>query len=97
MIAIWELRHLADVQAEELRAGRTDTNAAAAALLMTRARLAKIYQEQGRTAEAQTNAQLALKLLGGLPVPSRKITNMETLLENVRKTDLLMQKQPKYE
>src|SRR5215210_4029998 len=59
-IAIWELRHLADMQTDELRQEQVYTNEVRAALLMTRARLAKLYHEQGRESEAQTNAQIAI-------------------------------------
>jgi hypothetical protein len=96
-IAIWELRHLADREAEQLRRERVYTNAATAALLMTRARLARLYHEQGKDPEAQTNAQLAISLLRGFPGNNTTATNLESLLEFLRATDAKARKEPKYE
>jgi hypothetical protein len=96
-IAIWELRHLADREAEQLRRERVYTNAAKAALLMTRARLAKLYHEQGKEPEAQTNAQIAISLLRGFPGNNTTATNLSSLLDFVRATDAKAKKEPKYE
>jgi hypothetical protein len=96
-VAIWELRHLADREAEELRRERVYTNAATAALLMTRARLARLYHEQGKDPEAETNAQLAIALLRGFPGNNTTATNLDSLLEFLRATDAKAKKEPKYE
>ena len=96
-IAIWELRHLADREAEQLRRERVYTNAAKAALLMTRTRLARLYHEQGKEPQAQTNAQLAISLLRGFPGNNTTATNLESLLEFLRATDAKAKKEPKYE
>ncbi len=96
-IAIWELRHLADRQAEEVRKERVYTNEARAALLMTRARLAKLYQEQGRESEAQTNAQIAVSMLSAFPGTNTTVTNLASLLERLRETDSRAKQLPKYE
>jgi hypothetical protein len=96
-IAIWELRHLADRQAEEVRKERTYTNEAKAALLMTRARLAKLYHEQGREREAQTNAQIAISMLSAFPGTNATVTNLPSLLERLRQTDTQAKQQPRYE
>lgn len=96
-IAIWELRHLADSEGEQLRREHVYTNAAKAALLMTRARLAKLYHAQGKDPEAQTNAQIAISLLAGFPGNRTTATNLESLLEFLRQTDDKAKKEPKYE
>lgn len=96
-IAIWELRHLADSEGEELRRETVYTNAAKAELLMTRARLAKLYHAQGRDPEAQTNAQIAISLLSGFPGNRTTATNLESLLKFVRETDDKAKKEPKYQ
>ena len=96
-IAIWELRHLADIEGEHLRREGVYTNAAKAALLMTRARLAKLYHAQGKEPEAQTNAQIAISLLSGFPGNRTTATNLESLLEFLRATDDKAKKEPKYE
>src|SRR6267154_5291824 len=57
-IAIWELRHLADMEAEQLRRERVTTNEVKVAMLITRARLAKLYLQQRLELEAQTNANI---------------------------------------
>jgi len=95
--AIWELRHLADREGERLRRERVYTNAAKAALLMTRARLAKLYYDQGKEPEAQTNAQIAISLLRGFPGNNTTATNLSSLLEFLRATDAKAKKEPKYE
>jgi hypothetical protein len=92
-VAVWELRHLADMQSEELRDERVHTNEVRAALLMTRARLAKLYHEQGREPEAQTNAQMAI----ALPGTNTTVTNLPSLLDRLRQTDAQSKKEPKYE
>lgn len=96
-IAIWELRHLAEREAEQLRQERVYTNAAKAALLMTRARLARLYHEQGKEPEAQTNAQIAISLLSGFPGNNATATNLSSLLEFLRATDAKAKKERKYE
>jgi hypothetical protein len=96
-IAIWELRHLADREAEQLRRERVYTNAAKTELLMTRARLAKLYRDQGKEPEAQTNAQIAISLLRELPGNNSTATNLSSLLEFLRATDAKAKKEPKYE
>ena len=96
-IAIWELRHLADREGEQLRREPVYTNAAKAELLMTRARLAKLYHEQGKELEAQTNAQIAIDLLRGFPGNNATATNLSSLLEFLRATDAKAKKEPKYE
>jgi len=95
-IAIWELRHLADREAEQLRQELVYTNAAKAELLMTRARLARLYHEQGKEPEAQTNAQLAISLLREFPGNNATATNLSSLLEFLRATDAKAKKEPKY-
>ncbi len=96
-IAIWELRHLADREAEQIRRERIYTNAAKAALLMTRARLARLYQKQGKEPEAQTNAQVAISLLREFPGNNTTATNLAGLLEFLRATDARAKQEPKYE
>src|SRR5690348_4553955 len=96
-IAIWELRHLADLEAQQLHQEHVYTNAAKAALLMTRARLAKLYHAQGKEPEAQTNAQSAISLLRGFPGNRTTATNLESLLEFVRETDDKAKKESRYQ
>src|SRR5690349_21490881 len=96
-IAIWELRHLAESEGEQLRRERIYTNAAKAALLMTRARLAKLYHARGKDPEAKTNAQIAISLLLGFPGNRTTATNLDSLLEFVRATDDKAKREPKYE
>ena len=95
-IAIWELLHLADREAEQLRQELVYTNAAKAELLMTRARLARLYLEQGKELEAQTNAQLAISLLREFPGNNATATNLSSLLEFLRVTDAKAKKEPRY-
>ncbi len=96
-IAIWELRHLADREADELRRERVYTNSAKASLLMTKARLARLYHEQGKDPEAQTNAQTAISLLREFPGNNTTATNLESLLEFLRATDAKAKSEPKYQ
>ena len=96
-IAIWELRHLVDVQTDKFRKEQVHTNEARAVLLITRARLAKLYHEQGREAEAQSNAQIAIKLLEAFSRTNNTVMNLPTLLEHLGRTDSRATKEPKYE
>ena len=95
-VAIWELRHLADLEAEELHQGTVYTNEARAALLMTRARLARLYHHEGREPEAQTNANLAILLLNELSPTNSTVTNLTTLLERLQRTDAQANQEPSY-
>lgn len=95
-IAIWELHHLADLEAEQVRRERVYTNEARAALLMTRARLARLYHEQGNDPAAQTNSQIAISLLRDFPGNNTTATNLESLLEFLRLTDAKATREPQY-
>lgn len=96
-IAVWELRHLADLQTEELRKERVATNEIRAGLMMTRARLAKLYNQQGREAEAQTNANIAIRLLNEMAKTNPTVTNLATLLEHIQRSDAKAKQEPRYE
>ncbi len=95
-IAIWELRHLADREAEQIRHEHVYTNEAKASLLMTRARLARLYHQQGNDPAAQTNSEIAISLLRGFPGNNRTATNLQSLLEFLRLTDAKATKEPRY-
>ncbi len=96
VIAIWELRHLADREAEQFRHEHVYTNQAKAALLMTRARLARLYHQQGNEPAAQTNSEIAISLLREFPGNNSTATNLESLLEFLRLTDAKATKEPPY-
>jgi hypothetical protein len=97
-IAIWELRHLADIETEQLRVGgRTyGTNGMRIALMITQSRLAKLYHEQAMEAEAQTNAAAAICLLNVASATNSTITNLTSLLERLERTDAQAKKEPRY-
>ena len=88
-IAIWELSHLAERLTEEVRQERVYTNEAKATLLMTRARLAKLYHERGKEHEAQTNAQIAISMLSAFRGTNTTVTNLASLLEHLRQSEAL--------
>lgn len=85
-IAIWELTHLVAIEKENLNLG-LETNGELAGLMLTHARLARLYHQEGREAEAQTNADEAMVLMGKLHKPDPAITNMATLLVRLRDFD----------
>ncbi len=85
-IAIWELTHLVALEKEELDLG-VQTNGPLAELMLTHARLAKLYHHQGREAEAQTNADEAICFMRKLPRPDTTVTNLATLLVRLQEFD----------
>ncbi|HLH52350.1 MAG TPA: hypothetical protein VKY92_01845 [Verrucomicrobiae bacterium] len=85
-IAIWELSHLVALEQENLELG-LETNGAVAGLMLTHARLAKLYHQEGREAEAQTNADEAISLMRKLPKPDAMVTKMAMLLIRLQSFD----------
>jgi spore cortex formation protein SpoVR/YcgB (stage V sporulation) len=85
-IAIWELNHLVALEQEDLKLG-LETNGAMAGLMLTHARLAKLYRQEGREAEARTNASEAITMMRGLPRPDTSVSNLTTLLVRLEEFD----------
>ena len=98
-IAVWELHHLADIETEYLQRGGGDygSNGMKSALMVTRSRLAKLYHQQGRKAEAQTNANAAIQLFSELAATNASVTNLESLLECLSRADAQAKREPRYE
>jgi hypothetical protein len=95
-IAIWELRHLADIETDQLQHERVYTNEIRGSLIVTRARLAKLYHGEGLENEAQTNAQIAISLLKTYS-GKQTVTNLTSLLDHLQEADEQLKKEPKYE
>lgn len=85
-IAIWELTHLIALEQEDLKLG-LETNGALAGLMLTHARLARLYHQQGREVEAQTNADEAISFMRKLPGPDTAVTNLAGLLARLQELD----------
>ena len=85
-IAIWELTHLLQTEHDELELG-IDRRASLTELMLTHARLAKLYQQQGQEAQAQTNAQQAISFMQQLPKPDTTVTNLPSLLARLQEFD----------
>lgn len=85
-IAIWELTHLAALEQEEVKLG-VETKGASAGLMLTYARLAKLYHQQGHEAAAETNAAQAIFYMRTLPRPDTTVTNLPTLLARLQEFD----------
>ena len=86
-IAIWELAHLATLQEELLGRERVHTNELRASLVLTRARLARLYTQTDKQPEAATNAGIAIHLLSGFSGTNTLATNLPTLLEHLQRFD----------
>ena len=85
-IAIWELSHLIALEQDEVKSG-FGTNGSLAGLMLTHARLAKLYHQEGREAEAITNADEAISYMRKLPRPDTTATNLPTLLVRLKEFD----------
>jgi|SRR5579862_3034414 len=85
-IAIWELSHLVALEQENLKLG-LETNGAVAGLMLTHARLAKLYHQESREAEAGTNADKAIAFMRTLPRPDTSVTNLTALLLRLQEFD----------
>jgi hypothetical protein len=85
-VAIWELSHLVALEQENLKIG-FETNEVLAGLMLTHARLAKLYHQEGQEDPAGTNANEAISIMRRLPRPDQTVTNLTTLLVRLEEFD----------
>jgi hypothetical protein len=96
-VAIWELRHLAELKAEHLRRGLDSSRSLQMWLFLTHGRLAKLYRQKTRESNALIHAEMAIAAYKHVNPTNSTITNFTTLLEWIQKIDERATKETRYE
>jgi hypothetical protein len=96
-VAIWEFRHLAEMQSEYLRRQVGDPLYLQFGLFLSHGRLAKLYHQQGREGDAQRHSEMAIAVYRQFSRTNSAITNLTRLLEALQKIDESAKQETRYE
>jgi hypothetical protein len=96
-VAIWELRHLADLQAEHLKHGMDSERNLQLQLFLTHGRLASLYQREGAPEHAHEHGEKAIAYYAQYSPTNQFATNMTSLLDLIQQFDARAKVESKHE